>query len=322
MTRTHARLRFPAAVFAGVVLVLVSAPFALARSMQAQSVEIAATEPWTDSGITVEAGESVTVVADGEVSFGSGPLGSMPPSGVPWGAACDEIRPQTGTWTAEGLPCWSLIARVGEGEPIAVGDRATFEALADGPLQLGVNDDAFADNSGSWTASVTVSPAGAAPDPAAPETGGSGDSSSVLPLVLGAVGALALIVLIVVALRRRTRSEDVDETPAPSRAVAAAVADESVDVNIFEAQIVDGAALRVGYNYFPADTLVRWRIMQNGSETAAGEFVTEGGGSTYHFVTLPFEKTLAPDAAGTEVRFAWTIGDVPFEYSVLEQRTG
>jgi hypothetical protein len=132
-----------------------------------------------------------------------------------------------------------------------------------------------------------------------------------------------LIALVTVVIRRRSRPDGTDETREPVAGVPRRpVTDESVDVNIFEVRIVDGAALRVGYNYFPEATVVHWRIIQNEIETAAGEFVAEGGGSTYHYVTLPFESALELGSAGAEVRFGWTIGDVPFEYSVLEQRTG
>jgi hypothetical protein len=169
----------------------------------------------------------------------------------------------------------------------------------------------------------------------------------VLPWIIALVGVIALIGLL--AFARRRHRDDSDENRTSSMAVGTAGgaarerreatstealeptrgqqtvvpdADEAVDFNIFEVNIVDGAALRVGYNYFPEGTQVRWRITRDGTVKAVGDFVTYGGGSSYHFVTMPLDVALGPDQGGTEVYFAWVIGGVPFEYSVLGQQIG
>ena len=105
--------------------------------------------------------------------------------------------------------------------------------------------------------------------------------------------------------------------PAPAaRAAEEAEADTGfVDVNIFQVDLLDGCALRVGYNYFPEGTVVYWKVIQRRATRATGDFITNGGGSTYHFVTVPLETHLANSDAA-EVLFTWTIGDVPFRYSV------
>jgi Peptidase A4 family len=53
----------------------------------------------------------------------------------------------------DGLPCWSLIGRIGNGAPFKIGDSATHAVSSPGELYLGVDDqaNAFGDNSGSWT---------------------------------------------------------------------------------------------------------------------------------------------------------------------------
>ena len=62
-----------------------------------------------------------------------------------------------GGFLAPGLPCWSLIAKIGQsGSIFEVGLSKTFQASASGQLYLGVNDDYFGDNSGSWTAVITT----------------------------------------------------------------------------------------------------------------------------------------------------------------------
>ena len=78
----------------------------------------------------------------------------------------------------------------------------------------------------------------------------------------------------------------------------------------------DRASLRVGYNYFPEGTVVHWRVAQRANPRASGEFVTNGGGNTYHFVTIPLGVELEPDPDGADVNFTWAIGSVPFHYSV------
>jgi RHS repeat-associated protein len=55
-----------------------------------------------------------------------------------------------------GLACWSLVGRIGaDGTPFDVGSAATINASA-GELYLGVNDNFYSDNSGSWTVEITA----------------------------------------------------------------------------------------------------------------------------------------------------------------------
>jgi hypothetical protein len=50
-----------------------------------------------------------------------------------------------------------LIGRIGgNGIVFEIGVRRTFQARSDGRLFLGINDDTLANNSGFWTAAVTV----------------------------------------------------------------------------------------------------------------------------------------------------------------------
>ena len=103
----------------------------------------------------------------------------------------------------------------------------------------------------------------------------------------------------------------------PRHVVGPAVDDSMfTEVNIFEVEFSDRASLRVGYNYFPEGTVVHWRVAQRANPRASGEFVTNGGGNTYHFVTIPLGVELEPDPDGADVNFTWAIGTVPFHYSV------
>jgi hypothetical protein len=62
-----------------------------------------------------------------------------------------------GKFVAPGLPCWSLIGRIGQsGTIFEVGSSKSFVAASSGEVYLGVNDNYFGDNSGSWTASISI----------------------------------------------------------------------------------------------------------------------------------------------------------------------
>jgi hypothetical protein len=102
----------------------------------------------------------VTVTASGLVAVEAG--GRIPPK-APGGfapdcrAAASIYGGRFGIFPAPQLPCWSLIGRVGgNGAIFEVGARGTFQARSDGRLFLGINDDSMANNSGFWTAVVTV----------------------------------------------------------------------------------------------------------------------------------------------------------------------
>ena len=117
---------------------------------------------WVCTPIEVQAGEAVTVTADGCVQFRDP-------------ACCDRDRPtQTGP---EGLylynddvafknfplpsaaggpaPCYCLIGRIGDGPPFFIGRAKSWTARQSGPLWLAVNDFDYSDNMGQFAVSVT-----------------------------------------------------------------------------------------------------------------------------------------------------------------------
>jgi hypothetical protein len=126
----------------------------------AVSVRVSANAPWTDTGINLRVGDSLTVTASGLIGVEAG--GRIPPK-APGGfapnctAATSFYGVRFGALPAPQLPCWSLIGRVGaNGMVFEVGVNKTFRAGSGGRLLLGINDDSFAGNSGAWTAVVTV----------------------------------------------------------------------------------------------------------------------------------------------------------------------
>jgi hypothetical protein len=129
-------------------------------SGQSTTVPIILTQSWTDTGISLSQGQSVGIVVSGTMDYWSGLGGcSIPwpgypgcivtPAGIPWPGPC------SGTLTP-GLACVSAVGMVGSGTPFEVGLGVAFTAQNSGKLYLGVNDGYFADNTGSWIASITV----------------------------------------------------------------------------------------------------------------------------------------------------------------------
>jgi serine/threonine-protein kinase len=124
------------------------------------SIRVPANVPWTDTGINLRPDDSVEVTASGSVAVETS--GRIPPK-APGGfapdcrAAASIYGGRFGIFPAPQLPCWSLIGRIGgNGIAFEIGVRRTFQARSDGRLFLGINDDTLANNSGFWTAAVTV----------------------------------------------------------------------------------------------------------------------------------------------------------------------
>ena len=130
-----------------------------AHAQHSITVTVAGDQPWTVTGVRVHAGDTVSIIASGGVSFsvGSPPT---PPGGVMPNCLVAANGPygwREAPFVANGLPCASLLGRIGRnGAAFYVGDSATFQSAATGQLFLGVNDNAFGDNFGSWSAAVTV----------------------------------------------------------------------------------------------------------------------------------------------------------------------
>jgi Zn-dependent protease with chaperone function len=112
---------------------------------------VSATRAWADTGVTVQAGIRLKITATGTVNVTSAnaetPAGTQ--SCIP-ASAYPGISPP---FIAPTLPCWSLIARIGNGAPFEVGSSATITTTA-GRLYLSVNDNNFSDNIGNWTADI------------------------------------------------------------------------------------------------------------------------------------------------------------------------
>lgn len=113
------------------------------------------TKGYTDTGIAVVPGEQLTFAASGTLNWGGTcTTCSTPPSGDAW-STCSYREPPN--YPLPGMPCWSLIGKVGAtGAPFEIGSSLNYTVPAgvSGELYVGVNDNILADNSGSWSVAI------------------------------------------------------------------------------------------------------------------------------------------------------------------------
>jgi hypothetical protein len=114
-------------------------------------VRVDANQAWVDSGVNVIRGDRVAFSASGDIMVAPGASAGVG---------------GTSALTSPGYPvptamAGALIGKVGNSAPFLIGSNTQPIVMpADGRLMLGVNDDGFGDNTGSF--SVTVIPAGQA----------------------------------------------------------------------------------------------------------------------------------------------------------------
>ena len=102
---------------------------------------------WVDTGINVQAGDTVTITADGTIRFARDG-GAVSAAGVGSGRVDGAPMPNA--------PVGGLIARFGTSAPVFIGESRTIRAPRAGRLFLGVNDNYFDDNTGQFNVTVDV----------------------------------------------------------------------------------------------------------------------------------------------------------------------
>jgi len=119
----------------------------------AQLVQVDPRQRWTDTGLTVQAGDLISFDAEGTIQMRSDDRND---TASPAGSRVGRL--------AAGAPlprssAGSLIARIGDaGAAVLVGNRRTMTAPTSGRLYLGVNDDYLDDNSGEYQVAVSIDP--------------------------------------------------------------------------------------------------------------------------------------------------------------------
>lgn len=110
------------------------------------TLNVAANQAWTDTGLEVRRGEQIRFFASGDIMISpeasSGVGGSPLPPSLPLPLPNAQVG--------------AVIARVGNGAPFLVASNTSALTMpANGRLQIGVNDTVFSDNSGSFTVAVS-----------------------------------------------------------------------------------------------------------------------------------------------------------------------
>ena len=112
-----------------------------------QDIVVRGDQPWTDTGIRVNAGDVFRIDASGYINWG--PNRSDDPNG-------EVNSPYNANRPLPNRAGGSLIGRIGNGQPFYIGSgMQSFRAGTTGRLYLGVNDDYLQDNSGSFRVMIT-----------------------------------------------------------------------------------------------------------------------------------------------------------------------
>jgi hypothetical protein len=112
------------------------------------AITVSAQQPWTNTRITVSKGQTLTFNTTGEVQLSADPNDKASSAGSSTGRRAPKSA-------LAGELAGALIGKIGNGRPFGIGNQTSIVAPASGVLFLGVNDDAFGDNQGSFQ--VTIS---------------------------------------------------------------------------------------------------------------------------------------------------------------------
>jgi hypothetical protein len=141
---------------AGVIMMIVLslstlyAPEVLGQGPNYQGIiiDVALNQPWTNTGITVAAGQSYRIIMTGIYEVGDSD----------WPCAMDLYHTPEGDGHNGGsypdLSLHAVIAQIGDGDPFYIGVMRDFEADTSGELKLGINDTYYDDNDGTLTAQI------------------------------------------------------------------------------------------------------------------------------------------------------------------------
>jgi len=114
-----------------------------------QYVRVNSQQRWTDGGLDVRAGDTITFDASGTIQMSDNAEDVATPAGSRTGRTAPDapiLNQLAG----------ALLARIGGYGPIFVGDRRSIVAPVSGRLYLGVNDDHLPDNRGEFAVNVGV----------------------------------------------------------------------------------------------------------------------------------------------------------------------
>ena len=122
---------------------------AVGTSGPSRTVRVNSQQRWTDAGIDVRAGDTITISASGNIQMSDNAQDMASPAGSTTGRRAPDapiLNQLAG----------GLIAQIDYYGPIFVGGRQSFVAPVSGRLYFGVNDDHLADNRGEFVVNVGI----------------------------------------------------------------------------------------------------------------------------------------------------------------------
>jgi hypothetical protein len=126
----------------------IAVPTETQTAIPAGAIVVQGNQPWTNTGITVARGERIAFSASGDIMIAANASSGV--GGSP-AATSPTVR-----YPVPKAPAGALIARVGRGVPFVIGPNTQPIVMpAGGQLVLGINDDHFEDNSGTYTVALT-----------------------------------------------------------------------------------------------------------------------------------------------------------------------
>jgi hypothetical protein len=111
------------------------------------TITVPANQPWTPTGFNVSRGQTLTFNSTGEIQLSADSNDMASADGARSG------RRATRAPVPQAL-AGALIGRIGNGQPFPIGEQGTIQMPANGQLFLGINDDGFADNGGSFQVTI------------------------------------------------------------------------------------------------------------------------------------------------------------------------
>jgi hypothetical protein len=108
-------------------------------------VSVTARDAWTNTGIDVRAGDTLSFVTEGTINWGPGRRDT---------AAGEPNSPYNQARPIGNRPAGALIGRIGNDTFFIGAEEGAFRARTSGRLYLGINDDFLTDNSGAFSVRV------------------------------------------------------------------------------------------------------------------------------------------------------------------------
>jgi hypothetical protein len=108
-------------------------------------LSVSAREPWTNAGIDIREGDTISFASSGVVTWGPGRSDD---------AAGEANSPYNSRRPIANRPGGALIGRIGNDIFFIGTEEGAFRARTSGRLYLGINDDQLSDNSGAFSVRV------------------------------------------------------------------------------------------------------------------------------------------------------------------------